>query len=220
MLMRPVAGLPLIYLDKPAYRGAQRLGKWFFDIAVAVVALLLTIPLLLVIAGAIKVSSRGPVLYRSSRVGRNGKQFSMLKFRSMVADADELREELQPLNEADGGMFKIRDDPRVTPIGRFIRRYSLDELPQFVNVVKGEMSVVGPRPPLPSEVADYEGEVHRRLLVKPGMTGLWQIGGRSDLSWEETVRLDLSYVDNWSTIGDLLIVVKTVRAVLAGEGAY
>ncbi|CAM2805677.1 sugar transferase [Skermania piniformis] len=220
LLMRPVAGLPLIYLDKPAYRGAQRLGKWFFDIAVAVVALLLTIPLLLVIAGAIKVSSRGPVLYRSSRVGRNGKQFSMLKFRSMVADADELREELQPLNEADGGMFKIRDDPRVTPIGRFIRRYSLDELPQFVNVVKGEMSVVGPRPPLPSEVADYEGEVHRRLLVKPGMTGLWQIGGRSDLSWEETVRLDLSYVDNWSTIGDLLIVVKTVRAVLAGEGAY
>ena len=159
-------------------------------------------------------------MYRSSRVGRNGKQFSMLKFRSMVADADELREELQPLNEADGGMFKIRDDPRVTPIGRFIRRYSLDELPQFVNVVKGEMSVVGPRPPLPSEVADYEGEVHRRLLVKPGMTGLWQIGGRSDLSWEETVRLDLSYVDNWSTIGDLLIVVKTVRAVLGGEGAY
>ena len=157
----------------------------------------------------------------SERIGLDGRPFPMIKFRTMVTDADKRREQLLSLNESDGGvLFKIRNDPRITPVGRFLRKYSIDELPQFINVLRREMSVVGPRPPLPSEVATYDDDVRRRLLVPPGITGLWQISGRSDLSWEESVRLDLSYVENWSMIGDVLIAMKTVRALLSGSGAY
>jgi lipopolysaccharide/colanic/teichoic acid biosynthesis glycosyltransferase len=171
-------------------------------------------------AVAIKLTSRGPVFYKSERVGTDGQMFGMLKFRSMVDGADKQRSQLQALSEGSGALFKIRDDPRVTRVGRSIRQYSIDELPQFVNVLKRDMSVVGPRPPLRCEVEGYNGEVKRRLLVKPGVTGLWQVSGRSDLSWEESVRLDLSYVDNWSMVGDMLIIGKTLRAVAAGDGAY
>jgi lipopolysaccharide/colanic/teichoic acid biosynthesis glycosyltransferase len=160
------------------------------------------------------------VLYRQERVGLNGRPFTMLKFRSMVVDADSRLDTLRDENLGDGLLFKMREDPRVTPVGRWLRRLSLDELPQLLNVLGGSMSLVGPRPPLPSEVARYDNSVRRRLLVKPGLTGLWQISGRSDLPWDEAVRLDLRYVENWSLSLDLLILWKTVRAVLGGSGAY
>jgi lipopolysaccharide/colanic/teichoic acid biosynthesis glycosyltransferase len=160
------------------------------------------------------------VLYRQQRIGVNGRPFTMLKFRSMVADADRRLDLLRADNESDGLLFKMRVDPRVTPLGRWLRRLSLDELPQLLNVLGGSMSLVGPRPPLPTEVARYDSQVSRRLLVKPGLTGLWQISGRSDLSWEESVRLDLRYVENWSLALDLLILWKTGRAVLTSSGAY
>lgn len=218
--MRPVAGLPLIHVERPRYHSAQRFAKTSFDIVFATVVLLVISPLLLVTALAVKLSSPGPVLYRSERMGLDGRPFPMLKFRSMIQDADQKISELMDQNEGAGVLFKMRDDPRVTPVGRFIRRYSLDELPQFLNVLRREMSVVGPRPPLRREVEAYDGTVSRRLLVKPGVTGLWQVSGRSDLSWEDTVRLDLSYVDNWSMMGDILIVAKTLRAVVGSDGAY
>lgn len=221
VVMRPVAGLPLIHLEKPQYRGAKRFEKQAFDLVFAAVVLLTAAPLMIAAALAIKCTSKGPVFYLSERIGLDGRPFRMIKFRTMVADADQRRDELLTLNESDGGvLFKIRKDPRVTSVGSFLRKYSLDELPQFMNVLRREMSVVGPRPPLPDEVATYDDHVRRRLLVPPGITGLWQISGRSDLSWEESVRLDLSYVENWSMIGDLLIAMKTVRAILSGAGAY
>ncbi|RYH21215.1 MAG: sugar transferase, partial [Alcaligenaceae bacterium] len=158
--------------------------------------------------------------YRSERMGLDGKPFPMLKFRSMIVDADKQVASLMKANEGAGVLFKMREDPRVTKVGCFMRKFSIDELPQFINVLRREMSVVGPRPPLRREVEAYDGTVRRRLLVKPGVTGLWQVSGRSDLSWEETVRLDLSYVENWSMMGDLLIIGKTVRAVAGGDGAY
>jgi lipopolysaccharide/colanic/teichoic acid biosynthesis glycosyltransferase len=161
------------------------------------------------------------VFYSAERIGLDGKPFTMLKFRSMVENADKQLPDLDDLNEIDGGvLFKIRNDPRVTGVGRIIRRYSIDELPQFINVLKQDMSVAGPRPPLRREVESYDAVVMRRLLVKPGVTGLWQVSGRSDLSWEDSVRLDLSYIENWSMIGDLLIILKTLRAILGKEGAY
>jgi lipopolysaccharide/colanic/teichoic acid biosynthesis glycosyltransferase len=175
---------------------------------------------LLAVAIAVKVSSPGPVMFRQERVGRHGRPFVMHKFRSMYVDAEARLAQLQHLNDRDGVLFKMRDDPRVTPVGRFIRRYSLDELPQLFDVLLGTMSMVGPRPPLPREVARYHEDVRRRLLVKPGLTGLWQVSGRSDLSWEESVRLDLSYVENWFLGLDLSIIARTVRAVLARSGAY
>ena len=169
----------------------------------------------------IKLTSRGPLFYMSERVGLEGRRFRMIKFRTMVVGADKRLDGLLGLNESQGGvLFKIRNDPRVTPVGRFLRRFSLDEMPQFINVLRGDMSVVGPRPPLPREVAKYDYSVRRRLLVLPGITGLWQISGRSDLSWEDSVRLDLSYVENWSMISDLLIAIKTFSVVLRGLGAY
>jgi lipopolysaccharide/colanic/teichoic acid biosynthesis glycosyltransferase len=186
----------------------------------AALGLLFLSPLLCAIAVAIKLSGPGPVLFRQERVGVNGKAFTMLKFRSMVVDADRHLDELRAENISDGVLFKMRVDPRVTPIGRVLRRLSLDELPQLLNVLGGSMSLVGPRPPLPGEVARYDAPVHRRLLVKPGLTGLWQVSGRSDLPWEEAVRLDLRYVENWSLAMDLLILGKTVRAVLGSSGAY
>jgi exopolysaccharide biosynthesis polyprenyl glycosylphosphotransferase len=221
LTMRPVAGLPLIHVEKPQYSGTKKLQKRAFDLSVALTVLLMAFPLLLVSAVAIKLTSRGPVFYLSERIGLDGKSFRMIKLRTMVADAEQLVAGLADKNEMDGGvLFKIRQDPRVTPIGRILRRYSVDELPQFINVLKKEMSVVGPRPPLPSEADSYTEQVRRRLLVLPGITGLWQVSGRSDLSWDDSVRLDLSYVENWSISGDLVIAFKTVRTVLGGVGAY
>jgi exopolysaccharide biosynthesis polyprenyl glycosylphosphotransferase len=220
LVMRPIAGLPMLHIEKPQYRGTTRFQKRAFDFCFALAALTVTLPVLLVTAIAIKLGSRGPVLYSSERIGVGGRPFSMLKFRTMVKDADEQLASLLDDNEGDGLLFKIRHDPRITPVGRVLRRLSIDELPQFINVLRREMSVVGPRPPLRCEVEAYDIDVQRRLLVKPGITGLWQVSGRSDLPWDKAVRLDLSYVDNWSMIGDILIVAKTVRAVFQRTGAY
>ncbi|RKN42030.1 sugar transferase [Micromonospora endolithica] len=217
---RPVAGLPLIHVEAPEFRGARKLVKGFVDRAASSFALALLMPLLAVIALAIKVDSRGPVFFRQTRVGQGGREFGVWKFRTMVINADALLAELSVRNETDGLMFKMRDDPRVTRVGRLLRKWSLDELPQLLNVVCGQMSLVGPRPPLPSEVARYDGDVARRLLVKPGMTGLWQVSGRSDLSWEDGIRLDLYYVENWSLAADLTILWKTFGAVVNSRGAY
>jgi exopolysaccharide biosynthesis polyprenyl glycosylphosphotransferase len=220
LVVRPVAGLPLLHIEKPQYRGAKRFQKRAFDFCFALAAVGVTLPVLCVAAIAIKFTSRGPVFYRSERIGIDGRPFYMLKFRTMVADADKQLDSLLHKNESDGLLFKIRDDPRITSIGRVLRRFSIDELPQFINVLRREMSVVGPRPPLRREVEAYDGDVQRRMLVKPGITGLWQVSGRSDLSWEKAVRLDLSYVDNWSMVGDIVIIARTLRAVFQRKGAY
>jgi lipopolysaccharide/colanic/teichoic acid biosynthesis glycosyltransferase len=183
--------------------------------------LLFGLPVLVAIAIAIKLTSKGPIFYRQERIGLDGEPFQIFKFRTMVEGADSMIGQLAEHNECDGGvLFKMRSDPRITPVGKFLRKYSLDELPQFINVFMRDMSVVGPRPPLASEVRSYDDYAKRRLLVRPGITGLWQVSGRSDLSWEDSVRLDLFYVENWSMISDLLIAVKTVRAVLSHSGAY
>jgi exopolysaccharide biosynthesis polyprenyl glycosylphosphotransferase len=217
----PVEGLPLMWVDQPQFSGLRRWVKRSVDVLGAAVILALSAPVLALIALAVGLSSRGPVLYRSVRTGQEGQLFSVYKFRSMFRDADQRRDELATLNEAHGGvLFKIRNDPRVTPVGRLLRKLSLDELPQLINVLGGSMSLVGPRPPLPNEVERYDGHVHRRLLVKPGMTGLWQVSGRSDLSWEESVRLDLYYVENWSLALDLAIIARTVWTVIRTRGAY
>ncbi|WP_407107447.1 sugar transferase [Rhodococcus aetherivorans] len=220
MEMRPVAGLPLIHVEKPSYHGAKRSGKRAFDLLFSLAALLLLAPVFVLVAIAIKIDSKGSVFYRSERIGLDGEPFGMIKFRSMVTDADKQVATLLDRNEGAGLLFKMREDPRITRVGRIIRRYSIDELPQFINVVRREMSVVGPRPPLGREVENYDGMIRRRLLVRPGVTGLWQVSGRSDLSWDESVRLDLSYVENWSMVSDLLIIAKTVKAVAASDGAY
>lgn len=220
MMVRPVAGLPLLHIDRPTYQGANRFRKAFVDRVGSVLILVLLAPVLLAVAIAIKIDSRGPVFYRATRVGPNNQHFPMWKFRSMVVDADRRKADLLGSNEGAGVLFKMRDDPRVTRAGAFIRRFSLDELPQLFNVLNGTMSLVGPRPPLPEEVEQYDGRVARRMLVKPGMTGLWQVSGRSDLSWEESVRLDLSYVENWSIMQDLVIMWRTFRAVVGKDGAY
>ncbi|GAB3018730.1 sugar transferase [Mycobacterium bourgelatii] len=221
LTLRPIAGFPLLHVEKPQYEGSQRFLKRAFDFCFAMAALAVTAPLMAAATIAIKLTSAGPIFYRAERIGRDGEPFTMLKFRTMVDGADTQVEGLLPLNQGAGGvLFKIHQDPRVTPVGKILRRFSIDELPQFINVLKRDMSVVGPRPPLRREVETYDGEVKRRLLVKPGITGLWQVSGRSDLSWEDSVRLDLSYVDNWSMAGDLVIIARTLRAVLASDGAY
>jgi exopolysaccharide biosynthesis polyprenyl glycosylphosphotransferase len=218
--VRPVSGLPLLQIAKPEFRGPRRLFKAAIDLLGALVLLILLSPLLLATAVVVRASGPGPVLFRQIRVGRGGRPFTMYKFRSMHSDAEHLLAELRTLNDhGEGVLFKLRDDPRITRIGKYLRRYSVDELPQLFNVLLGEMSLVGPRPPLPSEVARYAQDVHRRLLVKPGLTGLWQVSGRSDLDWEETVRLDLYYVENWSAALDAEILWKTFFAVLRGSGA-
>jgi exopolysaccharide biosynthesis polyprenyl glycosylphosphotransferase len=217
---RPVAGLPLIHVEPPDLNGSAKIIKGLADRLVSLTLLLLLFPLLLLIALAVRLTSRGPVLFRQRRVGQDSEEFDVLKFRTMVKDADRMLAKLAALNETDGLMFKMRNDPRVTKVGRILRRYSLDELPQLFNVLGGSMSLVGPRPPLPSEVAQYDGDVARRLMVKPGITGLWQVSGRSDLSWEDGIRLDLYYVENWSLTTDLLIMWKTLGAVLKARGAY
>jgi exopolysaccharide biosynthesis polyprenyl glycosylphosphotransferase len=219
---RPIPGLPLLHVDEPELTGARRLVKAAFDRVVGLLLLVLASFVVLPTALAIRLTTKGPAFFRQERVGRSGETFRMWKLRTMHVDAEERRQLLVERNEhgAGGVLFKIREDPRVTPLGRFLRRFSVDELPQLVNVVLGHMSLVGPRPPLPSEVAQYEGHVHRRLLVKPGLTGLWQVSGRSDLAWEDAVRLDLHYVENWSLGLDVTIICKTVMAVLRQQGAY
>lgn len=220
--MRPVAGLPLLHIETPRYEGIKRFSKRAFDLGSALVLTVALLPVLIAIGIAVKVSSRGPVLFRQERVGLEGRTFGMLKFRTMVVDAEARLAELAQAQRDAGNavLFKLKDDPRVTPIGRVLRRYSLDELPQLLNVLAGHMSLVGPRPPLEREVAVYERHVHRRFFVKPGITGLWQVSGRSNLSWEESVRLDLYYVENWSMTGDIIILWRTLRAVLRSEGAF
>jgi exopolysaccharide biosynthesis polyprenyl glycosylphosphotransferase len=218
--IRAVASMPLVHLEEPQYADASRTGKLLFDKTVALTALVALSPIMFAAAIAVKLSSPGPLLYRSTRIGVAGQPFAMLKFRTMCVDADQDVSVLTCQNEGAGPLFKMRDDPRVTTAGRFLRRYSIDELPQLLNVLRGDMSMVGPRPPLPSEVAEYEGAIERRLLVRQGITGLWQVNGRSDLTWEESVRLDLDYVENWSMARDLQIMWRTVRAVLMSRGAY
>ncbi|QRZ08339.1 sugar transferase [Mycolicibacterium austroafricanum] len=219
--MRPVAGLPLIHVEKPQYHGAKRFQKRLFDIVFSSAVLIFGLPLLIPVAIAIKLTSKGPVFYRQERIGLDGHPFEMIKFRTMVDGADKMVDKLAAHNESEGGvLFKIREDPRVTRVGKLLRKYSIDELPQFINVLKRDMSVVGPRPPLAREVKTYDDYAKRRLLVRPGITGLWQVSGRSDLSWEDSVRLDLFYVENWSMIADLLISLKTVKAVFGHSGAY
>jgi exopolysaccharide biosynthesis polyprenyl glycosylphosphotransferase len=218
--VRPVSGLPLLQIAEPEFTGVRRLVKGTIDLAGAVLLLILLAPLLLLSGVLVRLSSPGPVFFRQTRVGRDGVPFRMWKFRSMVLDAEDRLGEVREFNDhGPGVLFKMRDDPRVTRVGRVLRRYSVDEMPQLLNVLTGQMSLVGPRPPLPSEVARYERDVHRRLLVKPGLTGLWQVSGRADLDWAETVRLDLYYVENWSVALDAEILWKTVSAVLRGSGA-
>lgn len=216
---RPVAGLPLIYVDFPTFEGGKFLSKRAADIVVSALGLLLLSPLFLFITLVVR-SDGGPALFRQERVGLDGRAFAMLKFRTMVVDAEERLDGLLDRTDGNSVLFKMKQDPRVTPFGRWLRRYSIDELPQLMNVLRGEMSLVGPRPPLMAEVQRYEEHVRRRFLVKPGITGLWQVSGRSDLSWDDSVRLDLYYVENWSASGDLMILWRTARAVLNPEGAY
>ncbi len=217
--VRPVAGLPLLHVEEPCLRGVSRLVKGGMERTCALLFLIVFSPILLLIGAVIRLSSRGPALYRQVRVGKAGKPFAMYKFRTMVADAESQLEALRELNEADGPLFKIRRDPRITSVGRVLRRFSLDELPQLINVVRGTMSVVGPRPPLPQEIKGYSEEAWRRLLVRPGLTGLWQVSGRWELSWMESIRLDLYYIENWSLSLDVVITIKTFRAVLRDRGA-
>lgn len=218
--IRAVAGLPLLYVDHPDLSGARQALKSAFDKAVAATALIVLAPLLLAIAAMIRLEDREPVIFRQVRMGKDGRSFQLYKFRTMVPDAERRKAALAARNEGSGVLFKMREDPRVTRTGAWLRRWSLDELPQLVNVMLGQMSLVGPRPALPEEVACYGEYVSRRLVVRPGITGLWQVSGRSNLSWEEAVRLDLRYVENWSLALDLQILWKTLSAVMRGNGAY
>jgi exopolysaccharide biosynthesis polyprenyl glycosylphosphotransferase len=218
--LRPVDGLPLIHVKIPEFEGGRHSLKRAMDIAVAVLAMIPIAFLTPVIALAIRLDSDGPVFFRQTRIGRDGREFGMLKFRTMRVGAESELAALRAQNEGSGLLFKLKRDPRITRVGAFLRKYSLDELPQFWNVLRGDMSVVGPRPPLPSEVREYDGKVIRRLFIKPGITGLWQVSGRSDLSWEESVRLDLRYVENWSVMSDLMIMWRTARVMISPSGAY
>ncbi|GAA3881321.1 exopolysaccharide biosynthesis polyprenyl glycosylphosphotransferase [Streptomyces sedi] len=216
-----VAGLNLLHVAPPPRRGAPLVWKSATDRLLAALALVVLAPLLALLALAVRLDSRGPALYRQTRVGHRGTPFTLWKFRTMVPDAERRRPTLECANEHRATpLFKIRYDPRVTRVGRWLRRTSLDELPQLVNVVRGEMALVGPRPPLPDEVARYSPVELRRLSVRPGLTGPWQVSGRSELSWDEGVALDLAYADNWTLTGDLDVLARTVRAVVSGRGAY
>ncbi|MDP9182004.1 MAG: sugar transferase [Actinomycetota bacterium] len=219
---RTIPGLPLLHVDEPELTGSRRLIKAIFDRTVGLIGLTLVAPLLLGIAIAIRMTTPGPALFRQERVGRAGETFKIWKFRTMHVGAHADKEALvaDNIHGLEGVLFKMAVDPRVTRVGRFLRHYSLDELPQLVNVVLGHMSLVGPRPPLQEEVDRYEGHVHRRLLVKPGITGLWQVSGRADLAWEEAVRLDLHYVENWSLGLDVAVLCKTFMAIIKPQGAY
>ncbi|MGB4137488.1 MAG: sugar transferase [Microbacterium sp.] len=216
---RPAAGLPLIYVDYPVFEGTRYLAKRSFDILGAALLLIVLSPLLIALALLVRRDG-GPAIFRQHRIGLNGRRFEMWKFRSMVVNAEDQLPGLLDQTDGNGVLFKMKTDPRVTPVGRWLRRHSLDELPQLFNVLRGSMSLVGPRPPLASEIELYDHRMHRRFLVRPGITGLWQVNGRSDLSWDDSVRLDLFYVENWTLAGDLIILWRTLRIVAAGDGAY
>jgi len=218
--IRPIAGLTLLHVDHPQLSGPRQVLKDLFDRSAAAAALVLLSPLMVALGAAIKLSDPGPALFTQTRVGKDGRTFKIYKFRTMVVDAEKLLAELREKNDNDGAKFKMRRDPRVTAVGAQLRKWSLDELPQLFNIVLGEMSLVGPRPALPDETARYAAHVHRRLAVRPGLTGLWQVSGRSDLTWEESVRLDLRYVENWSFALDLQILWKTFSVIFRGAGAY
>jgi exopolysaccharide biosynthesis polyprenyl glycosylphosphotransferase len=218
--IRPVAGLTLLHVDHPQLAGGKLVLKGVFDRAVALTGIILLAPVFAAVMLAVRVDDHGPVFFRQTRVGKDGHTFSVWKFRTMVVDAEQRKEELVAYNEGAGALFKMRRDPRVTRVGGWLRRYSLDELPQLFNVLVGDMSLVGPRPALPNEAARYGDHMRRRLVVKPGITGLWQVNGRSDLPWDEAVRLDIRYVENWSLALDLQILWKTWSAVIHGHGAY
>jgi exopolysaccharide biosynthesis polyprenyl glycosylphosphotransferase len=218
--IRPTAGLTLLHVDHPQLSGFRLVVKGLFDRCIAAAALILLAPLLGILAAAIWLCDRGPAFFTQVRVGKDGDVFRIYKFRTMVVDAEKHKAQLLEANNSDGVLFKIRKDPRVTTVGAHLRRWSIDELPQLLNVVLGHMSLVGPRPALPDEAARYAEHVRRRLVVKPGLTGLWQVNGRSDLSWDESVRLDLRYVENWSLALDVQILWKTFSAMTRGSGAY
>jgi exopolysaccharide biosynthesis polyprenyl glycosylphosphotransferase len=219
MHIRPLMGFPLLHVEEPHFTGWRQAIKRLSDLVLTSFGLLIISPLLVVISAVVKLQDGGPVVFRQARIGRDGKPFTMLKFRSMVVDADDRKLELMQHNEGKGGLFKLSDDPRVTRFGRFLRSFSLDELPQLFNVLNGSMSLVGPRPHLASELAQMPSEASRRSLVTPGLTGLWQVSGRSDLEGNDAIRLDLRYVENWSLTLDLQILWKTIAAVLAKRGA-
>ncbi len=218
--IRPTAGLTLLHVDHPQLSGFRLVVKGLFDRCAAAAALILLAPVLGIVAAAIWLSDRGPALFTQVRVGKDGHAFRIYKFRTMVVDAEQHQAQLIASSDFDDVLFKLRKDPRVTSVGVHLRRWSIDELPQLLNVLLGHMSLVGPRPALPAEAARYAEHVRRRLVVKPGLTGLWQVNGRSDLSWEESVRLDLRYVENWSFALDLQIMWKTFSALVHGSGAY
>jgi exopolysaccharide biosynthesis polyprenyl glycosylphosphotransferase len=218
--MRPTAGLSLLHVQAANNRAGRLLGKAVLDHTVGLALFLVALPVIIGSAVLVALTSRGSPFFRQTRIGRDGRPFTMWKIRTMTKDADDRRHQVLARSDRDGLMFKMHNDPRVTPVGRALRRWSFDELPQLWNVVVGSMSLVGPRPPLPTEYGQYHDQVHRRLRVKPGITGLWQVSGRADLSWDESIRLDLRYVDNWSIALDLQILWKTARAVLGGSGAY
>jgi exopolysaccharide biosynthesis polyprenyl glycosylphosphotransferase len=217
---RPVEGLPLMHVELPQFSGAKHLVKRLLDVSASAAALLVLLPVFGIIAVVIKRDSPGPVLFRQERIGQGGKRFTMYKFRSMVVTAEQDLAGLLARNEGSGLLFKMKEDPRVTRAGAWLRRHSLDELPQIWNVLQGHMSLVGPRPPLGREVDGYEKNAHRRLYIKPGLTGMWQINGRSELSWEDSIRLDLYYVENWSITMDLMIIFRTAKMLVKPVGAY
>lgn len=217
--LRPIEGLPMVHVQLPRFTGTAYALKRALDVVLSALALVVLSPLLVAIALLVRRDG-GPALFRQERVGVDGTSFTMLKFRSMVVDAEHRLTAIADADEGNGVLFKIRDDPRVTAVGRVLRRFSLDELPQLWNVFRGDMSLVGPRPPLPTEVRKYRGHETRRLLTKPGITGLWQVSGRSDLSWEDSIRLDLYYVENWSVTGDIVLLGRTVVQMFKPEGAY
>jgi exopolysaccharide biosynthesis polyprenyl glycosylphosphotransferase len=218
--IRPTAGLTLLHVDHPQLAGFRLVLKGLFDRCAAAAALIMLAPMMGILAATIWLHDRGPALFTQIRVGKDGHAFRLYKFRTMVVDAEQRRTQLLASNDSDGVLFKLRRDPRVTVVGAHLRRWSVDELPQLYNVFLGHMSLVGPRPALPDEAEKYAEHVRRRLVVKPGLTGLWQVNGRSDLSWEESVRLDLRYVENWSFALDLQILWKTISVMFRGSGAY
>ncbi|QZY53113.1 sugar transferase [Leucobacter tenebrionis] len=218
--IRPVSGLPLIHVESPQFTGWRYYAKQLFDLFVTLLILPFALLVMGVMAILIRIDSPGPIIFRQTRLGLNGTPFTMFKLRSMKQNAEDELPGMLDASEGNGVLFKLKSDPRVTRIGRFMRRHSIDELPQLFNVLRGEMSLVGPRPPLPAEADQYSRWANRRLLVRPGVSGLWQVSGRSDLSWDESIRLDLFYVENWSITGDLLILWRTFRTVLKPRGAY
>ena len=220
VLIREVSGVPLITVRGVSFSRGKRLVKRTFDLLVGVSIIAVGMPVWILLALIIKLESRGPVFYRQTRIGRGGHPFEMYKFRSMTVGADQVRDQLAADNEASGPLFKMQDDPRVTRVGTWLRKFSIDEFPQLINVMRGEMSLVGPRPPLPGETSEYSAHHWRRMEVPPGMTGLWQVSGRSRLTFDEMIRLDLFYIENWSVGFDIGLILRTIPAVLFARGAY